>query len=153
MKLVIMQLIVIVMLLFLLMTLWMHVVEVERADISYDETFWIVEVQNVGKPPRNFSYFLRKQGGLKREIQMPLGVFFAGNRWVDGIYLGTGGQRVRLFLNVQKNEIVMTVLEGSIQTRNGIQVANQTEKLSLNDYSKIIVGDLELQFCKRRGKK
>lgn len=152
MKMMILQLIAIFMLAILVIGLWLRTWKEERAAKSYDKTFWLVQMQRMGKAPKNLSYFLRKKSGIGEELHLPLGVFFAGNRWTDTIYLGVGGERVRLFLNIQKEEIVLTVLEGKIQTKNGVYEANKREQISIHDFTKIVVGDLELQFLRKKVK-
>lgn len=150
MKLVIFQLITIGMLACMTISIWLRVWRVERESKSFDETFWIVQMQRMGSTPRNLSYFWRKHRGMWDELELPLGVFFAGNRWRDTIYIGTGGERVRLFLNIQKSEVVLTVLEGRVQTRNGIYEANQSKQITLQDFSKVMIGDVELQFLRKK---
>ena len=150
MILVVCQLITIGMMAYMTVSVWLRVGYIEKEFTSFDETFWSVHMQRMGSTPRNFSYFWRKYRGMREELELPLGVFFAGNRWRDTIYLGTGGERVRLFLNVQKNEIVLTVLEGSVQTRTGIYEANQSRQIALQDFSKLMIGDVELQFFRKK---
>lgn len=150
MKLVIFQLITIGMMASMTIGIWLRVGRAERESKSFDQTFWVVQMQRMGSTPRNLSYFWRKHRGMWNELELPLGVFFAGNRWRDTIYVGTDGERVRLFLNVQKNEIVLTVLEGRVQTRTGIYEANQSKQITLQDSSKVMIGDVELQFFRKK---
>ena len=110
------------------------------------ETLWFVRAQRLGGRPT------RRMKGLSDTIALPEDTFLMGNRIWDDIYIDTGGGRIRLYLNVQKDKILLSVLKGQVVIHNHIVEENRYTTIEIQDFTKVIAGDISLQFQRKRGR-
>ena len=96
-----------------------------------------------------WNIFTRKQL-LQDRIGLSEGCYFMGNRRIDEIYVDSSGPRIKLYINVQRERVFLTVLKGYVSIENHTVYANDTIRLEIMEYSKIRIADIELQFSKRR---
>ena len=116
------------------------------------ETLWVVRAQRMGGKSgiRRKRFF--KNTEYADTIALPEDVFLMGNRLWDDIYIDTGGGRIKLYLNVQKDKILLSVLEGQVVIHNRVAEKNGCTTMEIQDFTKIIVGELFLQFQRKRGR-
>lgn len=123
--------------------------ERSKGDLAED-ICWSVKAFRVGKARKTFAYYFMSPGKLKDEIKLQTGVYALGNGIFDDIYLDSGGDRTKIHLNVQRDNIYLTVLRGHIVMQSYRYEANAKEMIMIEDMSRTEIGDVLLQFCKRR---
>lgn len=73
-----------------------------------------------------------------------------GNRLWDEIYVDSSGGTVRMYLNIQKEKMYLSVLSGSIYIDNQLYCADRSRRIEVQEYARIRISDIELKFGKRR---
>ena len=96
------------------------------------EAFWIIKL-----PPDR--------------LDLPVGNYLVGNGMFNDIYIDTGNEPLRMYWNIQKNKVLVTVLKGKIRISDKTYKSNQKEQILIEDNTRIYVGNLQLKFLKRGG--
>ena len=81
---------------------------------------------------------------------IPQGSMIAGNRIWDDLYIDSAGERVKLLINAQNDKLFVSVLKGSIKVEQYEYHANKKARISIPEYTKLVLEDIELTFKKRR---
>ena len=114
------------------------------------EPLWVVSTQRV-KPARytirNIVLSGRK---LSNSVTLHQESLILGNGMFDDVYIDTSGHRVKLYLNVQRDKIFLSVLKGSVMIDNNTFVANKKEIIPLEEFSQVKIEDVLLRFTKSR---
>lgn len=121
-----------------------------RKEEEAEDICWNIKTFRVGKARKTFAYYFMPPGKLKDEIGLQTGVYVLGNGLFNDIYLDSAGDRTKIYLNVQRDKIYLTVLKGHIVMQSYRYEANAKEMIMLEDMSRTEIGDVMLQFCKRR---
>lgn len=111
---------------------------------------WKVRAIRVGKAKKTFAYYFFPPDYLKDEIVLQTGVYTLGNRIWNDVYLDVAEEPVKIHLNVQQNQVYLTVLKGHVTIQSYHYHANSKENILLEDMSRVEIGEILLQFSKRR---
>lgn len=114
------------------------------------EPLWFVTAKPIGMAKRSFFNRIFRDSTCNI-LGLPQGSIIAGNRWIDELYIASAGTRTKLLFNIQRDKLYVSVLKGSILIEGYEYLANKKARISLPDYSKLIIcDDIELSFNKRR---
>ena len=111
---------------------------------------WKVKAVRVGKARRTFSDYFLPPNYLQDVILLQTGVYTLGNGIWNDIYLDEAEEAVKIHLNVQQNQIYLTVLKGHVTIQSYCYHANSKEVILLEDMSKVEIGSILLKFSRRR---
>lgn len=111
---------------------------------------WDVRARRIGPAKVNIYNLLFKNKMFER-IALEEERYLAGNRMRDDFYIDVSGKRIRIFINVQQDKIYLTVLNGSVVISNCIYEADKTRRIEINDMTRVVVSDIELEFIRKRG--
>lgn len=114
------------------------------------ELLWTLKAQRVGKAKKSLRHMFVNERKLKDTIDLHEGTFVLGNGMSDDIYIDTSGKRIKIFLNVQRENIYLTVLKGSVSIQNYTYPQNKKEIIKLDDLSKVTADDVMFQFYKKK---
>jgi len=84
-------------------------------------------------------------------LDMPTGNYLLGNGMFNDIYIDTGREPLRMYLNIQKNKIFVTVLKGKIRISDKTYKSNRREQIIIEDNTRVYAGNIQLKFLKRGG--
>lgn len=115
-----------------------------------EDVCWNIKAFRVGKAKKTFAYYFMSPGKMKDEIELQPGLYVLGNGFLDDIYLDSAGDRTNIHLNVHRDKIYLTVLKGYITMQSYRYEANAKEMILIEDMSRVEIGDIMLQFYKRR---
>ena len=118
----------------------------ERRDV----VLWRVSAKRTGVSRDNFRtklFFLKNQDN---EVALCEERYLAGNRLTDELYLDTGGNRVRLYINVQSDRLFLTVIRGCVHIEHHVYRADKSQRIEIPDRARVTVNDLELEFVRKR---
>ena len=115
------------------------------------EILWSVHAERVGPAANTLRHVLLNRRGMSEVIWLPEDTFLMGNRMGDDIYLDAGHGRVKLYLNVQKDRILLSVLKGRAMIHNRMYEANSHEMIEIFDFKRVVVEDIALQFQRKKG--
>lgn len=94
-------------------------------------------------------FFFRKNGVDK--VDIPEGTFYLGNNIIlDDIVIDTK-KKIRLYLNVQTNQILVTVLEGTIRVNESFYEQDKTKQINLHDHMAFFINGIKI-ILKRKGR-
>lgn len=111
---------------------------------------WDVRARRIGPAKMNiYNLFLKNK--MFERIALEEERYLAGNRMRDDFYIDVSGKRIRLFINVQQDKIYLTVLKGLVEISNCIYEADKTRRIEINDMTRVVVSDIELEFIRKRG--
>lgn len=92
---------------------------------------------------------LMKYKQLTSEVLLGKEHYYIGNRVYDDIYIKSDSKaRVRAYLNVHKDRIIMTVLKGKVFINEKEYVADCKKRITLSEFSNIRIADTEMVFQK-----
>ena len=80
---------------------------------------------------------------------LPLDSCFLGNGLFDDCKVDAAGPRIRLYLNVQEDQIWLTVLTGSIVIGGSRYRRDPRSRIAIHDLDRIKLRDIELEFVKK----
>lgn len=115
-----------------------------------EDVCWNIKAFRVGKARKTVAYYFMPPGKLKDEIELQSGLYVLGNGIFDDIYLDSAGDRTKIHLNVHRERIYLTVLKGHVTMQSYRYEANTKEMILIEDMCRAEIGDVMLQFCKRR---
>ena len=110
------------------------------------ETMWTMRARRVG-PARWClrSFFAR---GSSEKIRLEEGTLIVGNRLRDECYIDDTGERVKLFLNIQRQKVLVNVLKGRAYVGGECWGADEDVdgRIEVRSGMKIELNDVELEF-------
>ena len=110
------------------------------------EALWFVYAARTGMAKSNRFFFNNTMCDVEG---IPQGCTLVGNRIWDDLYIDSSGERVKLLFNAQKDKLYVSVLKGSIKVDQYEYQANKKVRISIPEYTKLELEDIELT-CKRR---
>lgn len=115
-------------------------------------TMWTMRARRVGPSKWRVHSFLVR-GSNNEKIRLTEGTLIVGNRLKDECYIDDTGERVKLFLNVQRQKIMLSVLKGRIYIAGESYEADEDVdgRIELRTGMKIECNDLELEFIRGGG--
>ena len=115
------------------------------------ETMWTMRARRVG-PARWClrSFFAR---GSSEKIRLEEGTLIVGNRLRDECYIDDTGERVKLFLNIQRQKVLVNVLKGKAYVGGECWGAAEDVdgRIEVRSGMKIELNDVELEFIRGGG--
>lgn len=126
---------------------------ISRSKESLDKAeneLWYVRARRTGPAKGGIRSILLGRRNLSERIALGEERYLAGNRLVDDLYIDASGKRVRLFINVQKDKVFLTVLRGSVFISTCVYEADKTKRVEIKDMTKVVVSDVELEFIRKR---
>lgn len=112
------------------------------------ETMWIMRARRVGASKwRLRSFFAR---GSSEKIRLEEGILIVGNRLRDECYIDDTGERVKLFLNIQRQKVLVNVLKGRAYVGGKYWEADEDVegRIEVRSGMKIELNDVELEFIR-----
>lgn len=109
-------------------------------------TRWTMSARRIGPAKwRLHSLFARKS---TEKIRLTEGILIVGNRLKDECYIDDTGERVKLFLNVQRQKILVNVLKGRVYVGGECWEADEDieGRIEVRNGMKIELNDVELEF-------
>lgn len=102
----------------------------------------------------HFTHFLLTAGRPKqKELGLSEGTYYAGNGTKNDIYIdeSSGGKKIKMFLDVRRECIYLTIMKGSV-TISGIKYeADPGKRLELMNHTRIRVGNVDLILKREEG--
>lgn len=117
---------------------------------SESEAIWDIHSERKGAAKHCFWNVFKSELGLQTDLAICEGCYFMGNRYRDDVYVDSYGQRVRLYLNIQFERIYITVVKGCVRIDNRVFEADLESRIEIPEHTTIRIGDIDLQFRKRR---
>lgn len=114
------------------------------------ELLWDMWSERIGAPKKKIWRVWNEGKNSQSYVALPEGCYFMGNRLWDEIYVDSFGCTVRMYLNVQKEKMYLSVLRGSIYIDNQLYCADRSRRIEIQEYSRIRISDIEVKFDKRR---
>ena len=114
-------------------------------------TMWPMRARRVGPAKwRLCSFFVR---GSSEKIRLEEGTLIVGNRLRDECYIDDTGERVKLFLNVQRQKVLVNVLKGRAYVGGECWEADEDVdgRIEVRSGMKIELNDVELEFIRGGG--
>ena len=109
---------------------------------------WTIRARRIGPAKwRLRSLFARES---TEKIRLTEGALIVGNRLKDECYIDDTGERVKLFLNVQRQKILVNVLKGRVYVGGECYEADEDVdgRIEVRSGMKIEINDVELQFIR-----
>ena len=92
---------------------------------------------------------LMKYKQLTSEVLLGKEQYYVGNRIYDDIYIKSDSKaRVRAYLNVHEDRILMTVLKGKVFVNEKEYVENCKKRITLGEFSNVRFADTDMVFQK-----
>lgn len=151
MKVVVFQLLAVASLAVLAIFLWISMEFTRDGTNSDGELIWDLRVERIAAPKKKF-WKVWTEEGRQSNVSLPEGCYYCGNRRIsDDIYVDSSGGTVRMYLNVQKEKLYLSVLKGNIYIDNQLYCADPSKRIEIQEYARIrISDDIEVRFNKRR---
>ena len=90
---------------------------------------------------------LMKYKQLTSEVLLGKEHYYIGNRVYDDVYIKSDSKaRVRAYLNVHEDRILMTVLKGKIFVNEKEYVENCKKRITLSEFSGVRIADTDMVF-------
>ena len=120
--------------------------------LDIEEKFWLLKGRT-GEPSGHGGVWTRYRERTS-EVLLGRDKYFIGNRLWDDIYVRTSGtRRMRCYLNVQKDQIVLTIMRGYIVLGQRRYEADSKKKIRLSEFSDVLMMDgVEIVFQKLQEK-
>ena len=92
---------------------------------------------------------LMKYKQLTSEVLLGKEHYYIGNRVYDDIYIKSGSKaRVRAYLNMHEDRILMTVIRGEVFVDERVYGANCKKRITLSEFSSVRFADTDMVFQK-----
>ena len=101
---------------------------------SIGEIVWIAELEKEGKV---------------KTLELPEGSFLMGNGLLNDIRIQVKGPVVRLYMNVQKNDLAVSVIKGKVQIGNYTYQSDKKERISLSDGKILQLENAKIRFLRK----
>lgn len=118
---------------------------------SYNSVLWTIRAIRISNSKRSIYRKLLTLRGTRREVGLCEDRYLAGNRLRDDLYLDAGGRRVRLYINVQSERLLLTVLQGEIRINQHKYTADKGVRIEISDWTRVEIQDMEIEFVRKRG--
>lgn len=120
--------------------------------LDIEEKFWLLKGRTEG--PSGHGGVWTRYRERTSEVLLGRDKYFIGNRLWDDIYVRTSGtRRMRCYLNVQKDQIVLTIMRGYIVLGQRRYEADSKKKIRLSEFSDVLMMDgVEIVFQKLQEK-
>ena len=120
--------------------------------LEIEEKFWLLKGRPEG--PSGHGGVWTRYRERTSEVLLGRDKYFIGNRLWDDIYVRTSGtRRMRCYLNVQKDQIVLTIMRGYIVLGQRRYEADSKKKIRLSEFSDVLMMDgVEIVFQKLQEK-
>ena len=120
--------------------------------LDIEEKFWLLKGRTEG--PSGPGGVWTRYRERTSEVLLGRDKYFIGNRLWDDIYVRTSGtRRMRCYLNVQKDQIVLTIMRGYIVLGQRRYEADSKKKIRLSEFSDVLMMDgVEIVFQKLQEK-
>lgn len=131
-----------------------QVLSVKRTKEHLDnqgKPLWSMRCRRIGTVGKTGRSLFIKRKAMNTEVDLSEERYLVGNRLTDEFYIDTPGRRVRFFINVQKDVIYLSVIQGSVTIAGYVYNADTTKRIEITDMTKVVVSDLELEFWRKRG--
>ena len=129
--------------------LWRTLSDKKFSGNERGKSLWVLKSQRVGKSQSSVKHII-KEKQLKDKIELPEAGFTLGNGLMDDIFIDACKTRVKLYLNIQKDRIFLTVLKGKVVIQNYIYSSDVKKIIEMKDLSRMEIGEVSLQFQKKR---
>ena len=108
--------------------------------LDIEEKFWLLKGRTEG--PSGHGGVWTRYRERTSEVLLGRDKYFIGNRLWDDIYVRTSGtRRMRCYLNVQKDQIVLTIMRGYIVLGQRRYEADSKKKIRLSEFSDVLMMD------------
>ena len=114
------------------------------------ESYWYLSAERTGTAENGLRQFLLPADRLKNEAALGEGRYYAGNRLTDDLYIDAAGPRIRLYINVQKDVVYLSVLKGTVSIDNHRCEADPGQRIRLREYTVMRVADAQLQLRRKK---
>lgn len=114
------------------------------------ERLWYVRARRIGVARLNIHRIFYRNRMLE-SVFLEKESYLVGNRMRNDLYVDASGKEVRLFVNVQKEKIYLTVLEGFAMISGWNYEADKTRRIEIDDRTRVTLSDIELEFVRKRG--
>lgn len=92
---------------------------------------------------------LMKYKQLTSEVLLGKEHYYIGNRIYDDVYIKSDSKaRVRAYLNVHKDRILMTVIRGEVFVDERVYAADCKKRITLSEFSNVRFADTDMVFQK-----
>lgn len=120
--------------------------------LDIEEKFWLLKGRT-GESSGHGGVWTRYRERTS-EVLLGRDKYFIGNRLWDDIYVRTSGtRRMRCYLNVQKDQIILTVMRGHIVLGRRRYEADSKKRIRLSEFSDVLMMDgVEIVFQKLQEK-
>ena len=120
--------------------------------LDIEEKFWLLKGRTEG--PFGHGGVWTRYRERTSEVLLGRDKYFIGNRLWDDIYVRTSGKRrIRCYLNVQKDQIILTVMRGHIVLGRRRYEADSKKRIRLSEFSDVLMMDgVEIVFQKLQEK-
>ena len=125
--------------------------EIRRKPLDVEDesmTMWTMRARRIGPAKwRLRSLFARES---TEKIRLTEGTLTVGNRLKDECYIDDTGERVKLFLNVQRQKILVNVLKGRVYVGGECYEVDEDVdgRIEMRSGMKIELDDVELEFIR-----
>ena len=116
-----------------------------------NENGWCIRAARVGKAKPTWTHWKMRKKELSDVIVLPFGRYTAGNHIWDDIYVDSSRGKVRIHLNMLKNQVRLTVMKGEVMVHNYLLSADCGKETLLYDGDTVLLGDVQLRFVKKGG--
>ena len=104
--------------------------------------------------PRGIMGAFGKSKQLTEQVLLGKEHYYIGNRSYDDIYIKTPSEpRVRAYLNVHEDKIIMTVLKGKALVNGAKHEADCREKIILSEFTNVTFAGAEIAFQRLKNRK
>ena len=115
------------------------------------ETLWTMRARRGGPARWGLRSFFAR--GSSEKIRLEEGTLIVGNRLRDECYIDDTGERVKLFLNIQRQKVLVNVLKGRAYVGGECWGADEDVdgRIEVRSGMKIELNDVELEFIRGGG--
>ncbi len=117
------------------------------------EVLWFLRGTRIGTGEKTWFQKLMGKHFLKGTVALVEDQYWMGNRMEDDLYIDSAGSRVKLYLNVQRDSIYLSVLKGEVMVQNQIYGPDKTSRILIRDQEVILFEDVELVFLRADGER
>ena len=128
---------------------WCATGSVKNIGEASGEIIWNMFAERTGAAKNGFLQKVMKRNALSTSIALSEGTYIVSNRFSNDIYVDASGPIVKLYLNVQRGKVYVSIIKGHISIDNCTCYADQTTRVEIPEYSRVRIADVEVQFCRR----